>query len=59
MGELKKYYKVTDGSCYCVVETLEEAQDICDWNDGDYLLEIVEEFMTEEEFNNLPEFDGF
>lgn len=70
MDVLKKYYKVTDGSSWCVWETLEEAQEMAIFeslelenNYGiDYafdLLSIEECFMTEEEFNNLDEFDGF
>jgi hypothetical protein len=63
MNNLNKYYKVSDGSCFCVVETLEQAQEMAaedsDWNYEDYLLEIEEVFMTEEEFNDLDEFEGF
>lgn len=56
MSELNKYYKVTDGYCSCIVETLEEAEDQCEGLDG---LSIEETFITEEEFNNLLEFEGF
>lgn len=59
----KQYWKVTDGSSYCVWGTLKEAQDMIadldDWFLDEYFYSIEEVWMTEEEFNNLNEFEGF
>ena len=62
MSEQKQYWKVTDGSCSCIWETKQEAQDMIvyeyDWL-GCPELTLQEVWMTEDEFNNLSEFDGF
>lgn len=69
MSGLNKYYKVTDGCSYCILETLEEAQQMIldemeiQYEIGDCInpsyLSIEETFMTEDEFNSLLEFEGF
>ncbi len=70
MTEQKQYWKVTDGENYCAWETFFEAKDFLEL-EMEYQLDILEHgedspklyieecFMTEEEFNNLPEFEGF
>lgn len=62
MSEEKQYWKVTDGCRWCVWETEQEAIKMIE-NEYDYFDEIdlwIEPtFMTEDEFNNLDEFDGF
>jgi hypothetical protein len=69
MKTLNLYYKISLDGSYCILESLQEAEDFmineiqmlselgeC-YDPSNYHIEEV--FMTEEEFNNLPEFEGF
>lgn len=69
MRKLNLYYKISHDGSYCVLENLQEAEDFiiseiqmlselgeC-FDTSKYQIEEV--FMTEEEFNDLPEFEGF
>ena len=61
MAHLNVYIKISDGSA-SVIQTLELAQEFLKTiieGDPDEVWQFSVALMTEEEFNNLPEFEGF